>query len=364
MYIIPEAKLVFCGIPKVGITNWLQFIRYVMGAHDYPSFPHGKPDLKAWKFDTLHPQKQQEIWNSQKKNNNTGNNTTAWTFAVFLRDPVERLLSAYLDKLSIGQRKIGVEAKRMGFTRETFSFETFIEYLSKDIIVSSSSSSRNPTVNCSASESLPGLSWCTDPHWRPQSFSCGMSEQLSRFDFIGTLDNLEEQSRELLQRVNLWNDYGQHYRNGQSTRTSKINPCVSLFPLDDELPHGPDASHHLGFQQSVPHHESAITTPIETTKKEEDLPQNGTRRRTGRSRTTQNLSWNTIGHATSANDKTHQYYTPELIRQVQDVLYKYDYQLWTALHNHTNSQSGTQSWVSGADLVPALVRLKEQEKEQ
>eukprot|EP01082_Thalassiosira_pseudonana_P006125 g5370.t1 g5370 contig2:411565-412326(-) len=91
--IFPSAKLAFCGIPKVGITQWVQFLRFVAGAKDYPSVPHYKLDTDFFQFDKLEPSIQKEIWNSEE-----------WTWAAFLRDPAERILSAYLDKAAPGTR--------------------------------------------------------------------------------------------------------------------------------------------------------------------------------------------------------------------------------------------------------------------
>eukprot|EP00804_Cyclotella_cryptica_P015129 CCRYP_000684-RA/>CCRYP_000684-RA protein AED:0.04 eAED:0.04 QI:59/1/1/1/1/0.66/3/1038/369 len=90
VFVFPSAKLAFCGIPKVGITQWIQFARFVAGAKDYPSLPHYKLDNDFFRFDKLDPSIQEEIWRDEKE----------WTWAVFLREPAERLLSAYLDKVS------------------------------------------------------------------------------------------------------------------------------------------------------------------------------------------------------------------------------------------------------------------------
>ena len=35
LMLFPEGKLAFCGIPKVSITQWLQFLRFTFGAKDY-----------------------------------------------------------------------------------------------------------------------------------------------------------------------------------------------------------------------------------------------------------------------------------------------------------------------------------------
>eukprot|EP00804_Cyclotella_cryptica_P012950 CCRYP_002306-RB/>CCRYP_002306-RB protein AED:0.03 eAED:0.03 QI:154/1/1/1/0.33/0.25/4/1211/342 len=61
--LFPSAKLAFCGIPKISITQWLQFLRFTFGAKDYQSFPHAKPDIKLMRFDRLEEESQVKILN-------------------------------------------------------------------------------------------------------------------------------------------------------------------------------------------------------------------------------------------------------------------------------------------------------------
>lgn len=42
LYLYPSGKLAFCGIPKAGITQWLHFLRFTIGAKDYQSIPYCK----------------------------------------------------------------------------------------------------------------------------------------------------------------------------------------------------------------------------------------------------------------------------------------------------------------------------------
>ena len=60
--LFPSAKLAFCGIPKVGITQWEQFLRFYIGAKDYPALPHYKLDRNFFQFDKLDPMAQRRIW--------------------------------------------------------------------------------------------------------------------------------------------------------------------------------------------------------------------------------------------------------------------------------------------------------------
>jgi hypothetical protein len=315
LYILPGAKLAFCGIPKVGITNWLQFIRFVMGAHDYVSFPHGKPDLLMWSFDKLQPEVQEQIWNDPE-----------WTFAAFLRNPAERLLSAYLDKLETGKR------------HGRLTFDDFLERLEREL---------PEDLDCKDKDfksSLTGMSWCTDPHWRPQVWSCGMSEKIDRFDFIGSLDHTEQHSRALLERVGLWESHGKYYRSGNSNRTAKLDPCVALFPLQDEFENIPLSLRHVGFQQ--------IMNPI----LDHDDSSGKTTKKSKKGANETQLSWDSIGHAKGSSTRMKEYYTPELHRKVEDKLFKADYQVWKFLDNTKGD------WVSGKDILPHLLLNAQQEK--
>jgi hypothetical protein len=332
LIIIPSAKLVFCGIPKVGITNWLQFVRFVMGAHDYASFPHGKPDLRYWNFDILNPDMQQRIWNDP-----------SWKFATILRNPADRLLSAYLDKLKVGRGSGGI-AKQLNFT-QSFTFEVFLQYLEKE---------PPEDLDCQDKDLpalLTGLSWCSDPHWRPQVFGCGLSEKIDRFDFIGSLDHIEKHSQALLEKVGLWESHGQHYRHGISERTTKLNPCARLFPLSDEFEKTPLSLRHVGFQQRSERNDADADADADADVNVNVNVTNKINRNKGGNKTT--LSWDAIGHARSARDKKEEYYTPELLRKVEDKLYRADFQVWNLL------QKKKGDWASGKELLPSLLKVQE-----
>eukprot|EP00536_Pseudo-nitzschia_multiseries_P005460 jgi/Psemu1/190557/e_gw1.102.22.1 len=322
LYIIPDAKLAFCAIPKVGITGWQQFFRFVMGSHDYLSLPYGKPDLGAWSFDRLEPKVQQEIWNDKE-----------WTFAVILRDPAERLLSAYLDKLEITEDKRG---RKGSFARKlklsnNFSFENFLEYLEKD-----SPRELSCKNDLEALPSLTGINWCSDPHWRPQSWGCGISEKIDRFDFIGTMNNIANHTKALLEKVNLWESHGKFYRYTKSERTSETSSCVALFALQDELDRIPPHLQHVGFQQQqISLNQNHIESNNATGEEQK--------------------SWDVLGHARHASKKTDKYYTPELLQRVQD-LYWADYQVW----NLVNKPSG--DWGSGTEILPELLKASSQHR--
>ncbi|KAL7555055.1 hypothetical protein ACHAWF_018671 [Thalassiosira exigua] len=274
--VFPAAKFVFCGIPKVGITQWEMFLRFTMGAKDYPSMPHYKLDRELLQFDKLEPEAQRRIWEDKE-----------WTWAAFLRDPAERLLSAYLDKVK------GKAGKRMKLHNESMTFEEFIDYLSKPVA----------HVNATSAKGMHGLSWFSDPHWRPQVYSCGLSERLDRFQFIGELGNVEAHTKELLQHVGLWDSHRKHFING--------GVKVGRNPWCNIQSHPVNGTQHVGFQQK-------------------DEVSNATGAK------------NEYGHIKNSRKKMDRFYTPELLNRVQEELYADDQKLWKLVSNGNKLSRGKE----------------------
>ena len=112
-----------------------QFLRFYFGAKDYPALPHYKLDRDFLQFDALQPQVQRRIWEDDD-----------WTWAAFIRNPAERLLSAYLDKVKSKKDKLKwIEGK--------VTFEKFVDSISKPV----------DFTNCGDTSPLSSLSWCSDP---------------------------------------------------------------------------------------------------------------------------------------------------------------------------------------------------------
>lgn len=102
-----------------------------------------------------------------------------WTRAIFVREPLERLLSAYLDK---GKRKGGIYvAKHCNHQQQSLSFAEFIQIIR--------SSCRH------------------DSHWMPQTERID-APFWNSINFVGNFDSLQQDSRELLEKVDAWDDYG------------------------------------------------------------------------------------------------------------------------------------------------------------
>eukprot|EP00934_Nitzschia_sp_Nitz4_P009004 Nitzschia sp. Nitz4//scaffold5_size260463//244157//245893//NITZ4_001032-RA/size260463-processed-gene-0.152-mRNA-1//-1//CDS//3329555490//8994//frame0 len=282
LFFIPKAKLIFCGIPKVGITEWIKFFRYTIGAKDYLSVPHYKKDRTNFFLKSLDPLQAQALLNDP-----------SWTKAVFLRNPLDRLLSAYFDKI-VGQGytqkafKIGrLEDKS---NRPTLTFQEFVDRVTNTTI----------PVDCSDPNGLKG---CTDPHWRPQTMMCGLDYMLPWIDFIGNFDHIAEHTKLLLEKVGIWEDFGSTFDDGIG-REGRTNKCW-VSPLkrhaNETIP---------GFNQRGP-------------------SKNGEK-----------------VHATDSKSKFEQYYTPELIEKVRQA-YHLDFAVWDEISKETLS---TNQVLSGRDI--------------
>ena len=286
--LFPKHKLAFCGIPKVGITQWEQFLRFYIGAKDYPALPHYKIDREYLQLDKLDPSVQRRIWEDDE-----------WTWAAFIRNPAERLLSAYLDK--VVKTKKAREKPVNATSGGSMSFTSFIANLSMPFELGDNSSCKNGTNK--------GLSWCSDPHWRPQVYSCGMSERIDRMNFIGNLDNVADQTKELLSHVGMWDSYGKKFINGGEN--------IGRSPWCNIVSHPFDHKIHVGFQQKDEISNSSAAQTV-------------------------------YRHAKGSASKMDAFYTPELLKKVQEELYPEDYKLWQLVNDNGSKLS------RGKDLMSKL----------
>lgn len=279
-YSFTSRGLVFCGIPKCGITQWLQFLRFTLGAKDYQSMPYFKEDARHFYLDTLAPNVRENMWNT-------------YTKAILIRNPAERLLSAYLEKIK--------STKPAGKNSPFGSNDTFAEFV--DILsMTNITKYRNNTI-C-----YTGISWFTDPHWRPQAWSCGLSENMAKLDYVGTLDQAAHHTIAILEKVGLWESHGKHYR--VSARGSKKGNAAMTWP--PPLTNNTDA---VGFQQVV---------------------------------TKEGHDGLTFQHSKGSKTKLDEYYTPELMRRVKE-LYWMDFKLWDAV-----KEAESEGTVRGVDIAPKL----------
>jgi len=214
LFYVPRAKLVFCGVPKNGITEWMKLFRMFMGAGDYQSLPHYKRDLEPFKFSQLDPGKGYELLTSPE-----------WTRAVMFRDPAERILSAYLNKIALYAKHI-----RRGAVPDTWRNPDKFEKAG----ISGKMTFREFVLNITAESGCPpngprqsvSCGRCADPHWRPQVYSCGLDVFLPEYNLVGSMAHLANHSRTILEDVGMW-DAARHY----SYQTGGGAMCATKAPV-------------------------------------------------------------------------------------------------------------------------------------
>jgi hypothetical protein len=154
-----------------------------------------------------------------------------WTRVIFVRDPMERTLSAYLDK-AVGEDGIYVKrhccnhiASSLCGIKGTSSFLGFLQVINEIC--------------------------CCDNHWEPQSKR--IDKQFRPFiNFVGKFDTLQYDTKRMLDtlsanmnnhnssNIDLWNQFGS---NGWGNNEHSKN--LSIFAPDTSAKHKTSASDHI-----------------------------------------------------------------------------------------------------------------------
>ena len=156
--VVEKFKLIFFSVPKNSCTIFKKLFRRIEGKSNWNAFTRSVPhDPRRNGLRYLYKYSVEEA--------NRIVNDPSWTVAIFVRDPYARFLSAYLDK---GKKRVS-----------TFSgFITRVERGLKNV------------------------------HWNAQCHLVDCPKWLPRFDFIGSIENIFEDTKELLQRLGAWEEYG------------------------------------------------------------------------------------------------------------------------------------------------------------
>jgi hypothetical protein len=175
-FVIEKYKLIFVTIQKSGGTVWKQLFRKILGHDDWRT---GRPHVSGRYMMSSYTVAQA----TQLMNDPT------YTRAIFVRDPKERFLSAYLDKglqTEYAERhcckgKRNKKSRRELCTKQLQTFSGF--------------------VNVTRS--------CHDPHWLPQSTTGRLEPKyVPLLNFVGHLETAFEDAKRLLQHVGAWEEHG------------------------------------------------------------------------------------------------------------------------------------------------------------
>lgn len=178
--VLEPYKLLFFSVPKVASTMFKLLFHEMLGIDKKYL---GKPKSRfVWK--ELHNPNVNRLPYLKKYNISYANHMMfdekEWTRAIFVRNPHERLLSAYLDK-GVGTnftevRRICCPRKRACMPPEADSFEDFVTLLERSCLQ-------------------------RDKHWAPQ-ISRIRSDYWAHVNFVGYMESFQEDLERLLRKVN------------------------------------------------------------------------------------------------------------------------------------------------------------------
>jgi hypothetical protein len=272
--VLEQHKLLFFTTPKVGCTVWKQLFRRVAGLTDW--------QMPSSEEDNNHPpltnhQNPQHLPHNPLRNGLTYLyhyppdvadamlTDPTWTRAIFVRDPKERLLSAYLDKAvserQYMMRKCCPKADRPRIQRRKGQRQKQRQRPAA-VPQSPKQAKMHQLLQCwttSSPQQLSGLQQqqqqvvpplplsefvdtvvpaCPDPHWQPQS--AHISDNVwSTINFVGHMDAVETDAAALLQRTGLWDDFGAHGWGGNGDGGG------SMFHDTRSVYHATDSAHRL-----------------------------------------------------------------------------------------------------------------------
>jgi hypothetical protein len=256
--VIESHKLIFLTTPKVSCTVFKQLFRRMMGYSDWKSQRDTLPHNPA-KNGLLY------LSDARFRNNLTAVNhmlhSPEWTFAVFVRDPKERMLSAYFDKA------------KFPWYLQTFCCDKF--HL-PDTTPGCRNSTYTTTMTRSAEDNkkpvaakfrMPFDVWlkdlvpiCPDHHWTPQ-YDQLPARLWPTVDFIGHFENLYGDTKALLQRLvsnttgmTAWEEFGA--KGWGTNKAATANNTSNSFSIFDPLGVS-TISHGTGAREKV----RAIYTP-------------------------------------------------------------------------------------------------------
>jgi hypothetical protein len=175
--VLEQYNLIFFTTAKVGCTIWKQLFRRIMGEKDWRAeatkgLLPWNPEINGLKY----------LYDYDRETASRMMTSPEYTRAIFVRDPKERLLSAYLDK--------GVGNGGFMFTKCCPS-----------------------TLNCTeaAKESLSSffdlIQWCRNNHWSPQSRRM-QGKYWPYINFVGNMESVAADAERLLRQVGAWDQFG------------------------------------------------------------------------------------------------------------------------------------------------------------
>ncbi len=167
--VIQSHKLIFFPVPKVADTLWLMLLRRLMGMENWKSLDVDSFDGLA-RLSDFTIEQATEMMNSPE-----------YTRATFLRDPKDRFLSTFVDKVMSSDASIKQSCCPEG---------------------------DNCLLNYQTMKGFANLiQTCENKHWIPMSSWIDL-KFVPTLNFVGHLENAEADARSFLERIGAWESIG------------------------------------------------------------------------------------------------------------------------------------------------------------
>jgi hypothetical protein len=220
--VLESHKLLFFSVPKVGCTNFKQLARRMMNYSDWATASPHNPQTNQLKYLGHYSKREQELFMTSPD----------WTRAVFLRDPKQRVLSAYMEKALKASRwdvngayiklrcchirSLKTDEERDQEKGRLLQKARMEKQVPKRLMYETCANTLTPYEKPTTSETFGFdtfvrrfMTQCDDPHWRPQARR--LSAQNWQFiNFVGYLETVQEDAKRLLERIGAYEEYGAH----------------------------------------------------------------------------------------------------------------------------------------------------------
>jgi len=188
--VVAKYRLVFFDVPKVASSAWMLLLQRLSGVNTTLTTKGFSSKNSQLMLRCLHEPKCNGLTYLFQLNITYATrimNDASWTKATFVRNPHERLVSAYLNK-GLQTRFEWIQGsccrKTMdciGGQENRSTFEYFVDFITSDV--------------------------CRNDHWSPQSERID-DKHWPLINFVGSMEDLEQDAKLLLKRIGAWEDHG------------------------------------------------------------------------------------------------------------------------------------------------------------
>jgi len=233
--VLEKYKLVFFTQAKVGCTVWKQLFRRMAGYQNWKA--ENTRNLLPWnpRFNGL-----KYLYHYDLQTASQILTDPTWTRAIFVRDPKERFVSAYLDKAVQNPHFLKRQCCTAISTKTTSTEQNDND---KTVACAEQSISRAQTSPMAFLQFVER--YCDNAHWRPQSLRL-TDKYWPVINFVGHMETVAEDAERLLRQVGAWEKYGASgWGESSSQGSSSSNSSSSIFQSSLGRTHATSAASRL-----------------------------------------------------------------------------------------------------------------------